>query len=143
MLNRYSKGSILLKKNVTRKGYRIETNYEFPLSFDGEEITITLSSMNLSDCATCYHLGEKLFEFSPCLSRTFDKYVVIGCYSSDSEYCFVAKHDDRIIGFLLGSIIEKRSNYGYLNWVAVEPYYQVFFSFSHINIIIFFFSVNE
>jgi ribosomal protein S18 acetylase RimI-like enzyme len=122
MLNR-RRGATLLATKVTRKGRREETNYDYTLS---DETIITVSSLALADCAQCYHLGEKLFQFSPSLSRTFDKYVVIGCYSSGWEYCFVAKDNDKIIGFILGSLIEKeRTSFGYLNWVAVEPFYQV------------------
>ena len=45
-------------------------------------------------------------------------------FTSDGEFCFVAEQDGRLVGFALGSLIDKRKSawsYGYLTWLAVEP----------------------
>ena len=83
--------------------------------------------MKLKDCAACYHLGLSLFQFSISLSRTFDQFALIGCYTSEPAYCLVAElaDTDTLVGFALGSTIEKKQQKcGYLNWVAVHLDYQ-------------------
>ena len=45
-------------------------------------------------------------------------------FNSESEYLLVAVADDRVVGFAMGTIIEKaRSawNYGHLLWLGVDP----------------------
>ena len=82
--------------------------------------------MEIDDVSAVFHLGEKLFtsdEF-PILYRTWDAYEVIDYFSSDPDYCLVAETEDRIVGFILATTIEKEGTawkkYGYLSWIGVD-----------------------
>lgn len=82
----------------------------------------------IDDLAAIFHLGEKVFtsqEFSN-LYRTWDEYEVTHLYNSESEYVLVAEVDGQVVGFAMGTVIEKaRSawNYGHLLWLGVDPDY--------------------
>jgi ribosomal protein S18 acetylase RimI-like enzyme len=90
----------------------------------GRNRGIKIREMTIDDVADVFHLGEKLFTFSifPNLFRTWDEYEVIDFFSSETEFCLVATHREKIVGFLLSTIIEKRSSrkYGYLVWFGVD-----------------------
>lgn len=87
------------------------------------EVNIRLAEID--DLAAIFHLGEKLFrprEVSN-LYRTWDEYEVTGLFNSEPEYMLVAEVADSLVGFSLGSVIEKTStawNYGHLVWLGVE-----------------------
>jgi ribosomal protein S18 acetylase RimI-like enzyme len=85
---------------------------------------IKIREMSIDDVADVFHLGEKLFTFSifPNLFRTWDEFEVIDFFSSETEFCLVATRREKIVGFLLSTIIEKRSSrkYGYLVWFGVD-----------------------
>jgi len=86
----------------------------------------TVREMELQDLAEVFELGERLFtaDAAPNLYRTWDEYELVDSFSADGEYCLVAEHDDRVVGFVIGTIIEKRKSawtYGYLVWLGVEP----------------------
>eukprot|EP00698_Gefionella_okellyi_P003736 TRINITY_DN13480_c0_g1_i1.p1 TRINITY_DN13480_c0_g1~~TRINITY_DN13480_c0_g1_i1.p1 ORF type:complete len:489 (+),score=90.67 TRINITY_DN13480_c0_g1_i1:74-1540(+) len=92
---------------------------------------IVFRQMELKDCASSYHLGEKVFTAKrfPSLYRTFDQFEVIEKLSGDSSMCLVAEHQKKVVGFVLGCVITKRKGkgadkYGYIEWVAVDPGYQ-------------------
>jgi ribosomal protein S18 acetylase RimI-like enzyme len=83
--------------------------------------------MEIDDLAPVYHLGESLFtsDLYPSLYRTWDEWEVIGLYNTDPEYCLVAEIDDKLAGFILGTIISKASwTYGYVIWLGVSPDFQ-------------------
>lgn len=83
--------------------------------------------MEIDDIPLVYHLGDKLFTSeSPNLYHTWDEHAVIDLYKSDPDLCFVAVTGEKIIGFMLGTTVEKsRSSwkYGYLEWLGVDPKY--------------------
>lgn len=87
---------------------------------------IQIRQAEIDDLAAIFHLGEDVFtsqSFSN-LYRTWDEYEVVGMFTSEPEYLYVADLDGRVIGFVIGSIIKKsRSawNYGHLIWMAVHP----------------------
>lgn len=88
--------------------------------------TLSVREMRIEDIAPVYALGEKLFTADkwPSLYRTWDEYEPVRLFSSDGEFCLVAEHEEQVIGFALGTLIEKRKNpwkYGYLMWIGVEP----------------------
>jgi ribosomal protein S18 acetylase RimI-like enzyme len=90
---------------------------------------ITIREMNLDDLALVYHLGEKLFTARevPNLYRTWDQYEVVELFNSDSELCLVAESEGKVIGFALGTTIEKDRSawkYGHLVWLGVLPEYR-------------------
>lgn len=87
---------------------------------------IDVREMELEDLAPVFDLGEKLFtsEAWPNLYRTWDDYELIEMFAADREMCLVAELDDTIVGFVLGTIIEKRRSpwtYGYVVWLGVSP----------------------
>lgn len=85
---------------------------------------IHIHELEIDDLAPVYHLGEKLFtsDLYPYLYRTWDEWEVIGFYNTDPEYCLVAEINDRLAGFILGTIITKGSwTYGYITWLGVSP----------------------
>ncbi len=86
---------------------------------------VEIREMELEDIAPVFILGERLFTSDrwPSLYRTWDEYEVINLFASDGDTCFVAALEERVVGFALGAIIEKRRNpwkYGYLIWIGVD-----------------------
>jgi ribosomal protein S18 acetylase RimI-like enzyme len=82
--------------------------------------------MELEDLSAVFALGERLFtaDLWPNLYRTWDEYELVQTFASDSETCLVAELDDRVVGFALGTLIDKRRSawtYGYLVWLGVDP----------------------
>lgn len=87
---------------------------------------ISIREMELDDLAAVFHMGEKLFtaRISPNLYRTWDEYELIELFYADSELCFVAEEDGKIVGFALGTTIEKEKSawkYGHLVWLGIVP----------------------
>jgi ribosomal protein S18 acetylase RimI-like enzyme len=84
---------------------------------------VKVREMTIDDVADVFHLGEELFTFNmfPNMFRTWDEFEVIDFFSSESEFCLVATRREKIVGFLLSTIIEKTSRkYGYLVWFGVD-----------------------
>lgn len=89
---------------------------------------LELREMRLEDLPSVFALGEKLFSAGPWpnLYRTWDDYQLLEMFASDRDMCLVAEEDNEIVGFILGTIIEKRRSswtYGYIVWLAVDPKY--------------------
>ena len=90
---------------------------------------IVVRDMEIDDLASAFHLGEKLFtaKYMPNLYRTWDEHEVVEFFDTDREFCLVAEIDDRMVGFALGTTIEKARSawkYGLLVWLGVEPAFQ-------------------
>ncbi|MBN1655030.1 MAG: GNAT family N-acetyltransferase [Deltaproteobacteria bacterium] len=88
-----------------------------------------IREMELDDLAPVFHLGEHLFTARevPNLYRTWDEYELIELYYADTEFCLVAEARKKIVGFALGTTIEKERSawkYGYIVWMGVAPAYQ-------------------
>ena len=82
--------------------------------------------MTIDDLAAVFHLGEQLFtsEYSSSMYRTWDEYEITTLFNSDSELCIVAELQDQVIGFALGTTVEKQNSawkYGYLVWIGTRP----------------------
>ncbi len=95
-------------------------NKELP----AEDIIIRI--MTIDDLATVFHIGELLFtsEYSSSMYRTWDEYEITTLFNSDSELCIVAELDGKVIGFALGTTVEKQKSawkYGYLVWIGTLP----------------------
>jgi ribosomal protein S18 acetylase RimI-like enzyme len=93
---------------------------------DAPRKNIEIREMELEDLPSVYALGEAVFTADkwPSLYRTWDEYEPVGLFHSDGDFCLVAELDDRLAGFALGSLIDKRNSswsYGYLTWLAVDP----------------------
>jgi ribosomal protein S18 acetylase RimI-like enzyme len=85
-----------------------------------------IREMELEDLPAVYALGEAVFTADkwPSMYRTWDEYEPVTLFSTDGDFCFIAERDARLVGFALGSLIEKRHSawsYGYLTWLAVDP----------------------
>lgn len=90
---------------------------------------VVIREMELDDLPIVYHLGEELFTASkwPVLYRTWDEYEIMERFLSDREFCLVAEQNKKIVGFVIGTIIEKPKAawiYGYLLWLGVSPTHQ-------------------
>lgn len=88
-----------------------------------------IREMEIDDLADVFHLGETLFkaEKMPNLYRTWGEFEVVELFNSDSEFCLVAEARKKIVGFALGTTIEKSRSawkYGHLIWLGVKPSYQ-------------------
>lgn len=86
---------------------------------------LIIREMTIDDFSEVFHIGEEVFtaEFSPSLYRTWDEYEVTTLFNSDSELCLVAEAGDAIVGFALGTTVEKHHSpwkYGYLVWLGVK-----------------------
>ncbi|AMV73845.1 hypothetical protein JCM30471_22660 [Desulfuromonas carbonis] len=91
----------------------------------GEADRLVIREMTIDDLSEVFHIGEAVFtaEFSQSLYRTWDEYEITTLFNSDSELCLVAERDDRIVGFALGTTVEKAKSawkYGYLVWLGVR-----------------------
>ncbi len=86
---------------------------------------IVIREMEIEDLSLVFSLGERLFtaEKWPNLYRTWDEYELVDFFLSDGEFCLVAEIHDLIVGFSLGTLLEKRRSawaYGYLVWIGVS-----------------------
>ncbi|MBE0599465.1 MAG: GNAT family N-acetyltransferase [Desulfuromonadales bacterium] len=89
----------------------------------GEKLRIR--EMTIDDLSQVFHIGEEIFtsEYSPSLYRTWDEYEITTLFNSDSELCLVAEVGEAIVGFALGTTVEKHHSawkYGYLVWLGVR-----------------------
>lgn len=87
---------------------------------------LEIRELTIDDLAAVFHLGELLFtsDFSQSMYRTWDEYEITTLFNSDSELCLVAEMDEEIVGFALGTTVEKQNSswkYGYLVWIGVRP----------------------
>jgi len=87
---------------------------------------VIIREMSLQDLPGIFALGERLFPADkwPALYRTWDEYELAVHFASDSETCLVAELDGAVVGFALGTLLEKRMSawtYGYLLWLGVDP----------------------
>lgn len=94
-----------------------------------KKIGVTIREMEIDDLAAVYHLGEKLFTARdvPNLYRTWDDHEIVQLFDSDGQFCLVAELQSRIIGFALGTTVEKPRTawkYGLLVWLGVAPEFQ-------------------
>lgn len=86
---------------------------------------LRIREMTIDDLSEVFHLGEKLFtsEYSPSMYRTWDEYEITTLFNSDNDLCLVAELEDTIIGFALGTTVEKQHSawkYGYLVWLGIK-----------------------
>ena len=85
--------------------------------------SVRIRQLEFDDLSPVYYLGTSLFtaEKWPVLYRTWDEYEILERFMSDSEFSLVAEKGDELVGFAIGTIIEKHSwSYGYLLWLGVR-----------------------
>ena len=93
-----------------------------------EAAEIIIRSVQIDDLAGIFHLGEEVFTSQEVsnLYRTWDEYEVTRLFNSESEYMLVAEDKGEVIGFAMGTVIEKYGsawNYGHLLWLGVNRNY--------------------
>ncbi len=86
---------------------------------------LVIRDMSIDDFSQVFHLGEEIFtvDYSPSLYRTWDEYEITTLFNSDNELCLVAELHGAIVGFALGTTVEKHKSpwkYGYLVWLGVK-----------------------
>lgn len=104
-----------------------------------EKKSFTIREMEIFDLAQVYQLGEICFraDLWPMLYRGWDEYEVTTMFNTDGDYCLVAENDnyvkgvspdeDRIVGFVLGTVMSKPGtawSYGYVVWICAHPTWQ-------------------
>lgn len=84
---------------------------------------VRIRLMEIQDIWPVYELGTRIFtEQSRNLYRFWDETAVTTAYEMDGELALVAEREGRVVGFALGSALEKEdATYGYLIWLAVCP----------------------
>ncbi len=125
---------LFMPKNVTFKNNKNPIGLTF--RFAGLIMSHTLHhrdsdsfdirNMEIGDLAPVFYLGERLFTADkwPALYRTWDEFEVVTFFTTDTDTCFVATRNEKVIGFALGNIIEKDNStwrYGYCVWLGVDP----------------------
>jgi len=110
-----------MKPSLPRPAARTGTRRRKP-----ETPSVEIRPMRLEDLPEVYALGQRLFtaEKLPTLYRCWDEDEVMKLFSAEPETCLVAVANDRVIGFALGSIMQKRGSawrYGWLEWLGVHP----------------------
>jgi ribosomal protein S18 acetylase RimI-like enzyme len=90
----------------------------------GEGI-VRIREMTIDDFPKVFHIGEEIFtaEYSQSLYRTWDEYEITTLFNSDNELCLVAETGSKLLGFALGTTVEKHNSpwkYGYLVWLGVR-----------------------
>ena len=88
-----------------------------------------IREMALNDLPEVFALGQRLFtaEKWPTLYRSWDQYEILELFGSDGEFCLVAETEHRIVGFALGTLMEKYGSpwrYGWLLWLGISQRYR-------------------
>ncbi len=84
-----------------------------------------IREMALPDLPQVFALGRRLFtaEKWPTLYRSWDEYEIVELFDSDGEFCLVAETGRHIVGFALGTLMEKYGSpwrYGWLLWLGIS-----------------------
>ena len=92
------------------------------------EEPLRIREMTIDDFSEVFHIGEEVFtvEYSQNLYRTWDEYEITTLFNSDNELCLVAEAGDDILGFALGTTVNKHNSpwkYGYLVSAGSSPRY--------------------
>ena len=95
------------------------------MSTHPEEKKLRIREMTIDDLSEVFHIGESIFtaDYSQSMYRTWDEYEITTLFNSDNELCLVAELDEEILGFALGTTVEKHHSswkYGYLVWLGVR-----------------------
>ncbi|NLH72203.1 MAG: GNAT family N-acetyltransferase [Verrucomicrobia bacterium] len=90
---------------------------------------IEIREMQLKDIPAVFELGQELFtaEEMPTLYRCWDDHELAELFNTNGETCLVAEANGEIVGFALGSVMEKPRNawrYGWLEWLGVKKGYK-------------------
>lgn len=86
---------------------------------------VDIRQMEIGDLPEVFELGEELFTADrwSTLYRTWDECELAELFASEGQLCLVAELDDAIVGFALGTVLDKRGSawsYGHLLWLGVD-----------------------
>ncbi len=107
------------------KQYMVPLNPNSSGTLTSGEGAIHIREMIIDDFPKVFHIGEDIFtaDYSKSLYRTWDEYEITTLFNSDCELCLVAEAGGNILGFALGTTVEKHHSpwkYGYLVWLGVR-----------------------
>jgi len=93
-----------------------------------EEEEISIRDMTIDDLPKVFHIGEEIFTSKrfPLMYRTWDSFEITSLFTADAEFCVVAEMNRKVVGFAMGTFIEKSRSawkYGYVAWLGVKKRY--------------------
>jgi ribosomal protein S18 acetylase RimI-like enzyme len=92
-------------------------------------MAIKIREMGIDDLSEVFHIGESIYSSQdfPIMYRTWDEYTVTSLFNGNPEFCLVAESNEKVIGFVMATKIEKSQSawkYGYVVWTGVRKSYQ-------------------
>ncbi|MEU3522579.1 GNAT family N-acetyltransferase [Streptomyces sp. NPDC038707] len=86
---------------------------------------LTLRPLGIEHLAAVLGLGHRVYDTDAMPYTGWSLSAVAGHLDAPDPACFVLLDGDRVAGFVLGSLsFEQRADWGYLEWIAVDPGYQ-------------------
>ncbi|MFF8726862.1 GNAT family N-acetyltransferase [Streptomyces sp. NPDC015171] len=86
---------------------------------------LTLSPLGIEHLAAVLDLGHRVYDTDAMPYTGWSLSAVAGHLDAPDPACLVLLDGDRVAGFVLGSLsFEQRADWGYLEWIAVDPAYQ-------------------
>ncbi|MET7828995.1 GNAT family N-acetyltransferase [Streptomyces sp. NPDC005386] len=83
---------------------------------------VTIGAMQVAHLPDVLGLGHRAFDTAVKPYTGWSLSAVAAHFEASHPACFVALQDDALCGFVLGSItFEQRTDWGYLEWIAVAP----------------------
>jgi ribosomal protein S18 acetylase RimI-like enzyme len=86
---------------------------------------LTLRPLGFEHLAAVLDLGHRVYDTDAMPYTGWSLSAVAGHLDAPDPACLVLLDGDRVAGFVLGSLsFEQRADWGYLEWIAVDPGYQ-------------------
>ncbi|WP_369394038.1 N-acetyltransferase family protein [Streptomyces sp. CG1] len=86
---------------------------------------LTLRPLGFDHLAAVLDLGHRVYDTDAMPYTGWSLSAVAGHLDAPDSACLVMLDGDRVAGFVLGSLsFEQRADWGYLEWIAVDPAYQ-------------------
>ncbi|WP_324614511.1 GNAT family N-acetyltransferase [Streptomyces sp. MMG1121] len=86
---------------------------------------MALRPLGFEHLAAVLDLGHRVYDTDAMPYTGWSLTAVAGHLDAPNSACLVTLDGDRVAGFVLGSLsFEQRADWGYLEWIAVDPDYQ-------------------
>jgi ribosomal protein S18 acetylase RimI-like enzyme len=86
---------------------------------------LTLQPLGFEHLAAVLDLGHRVYDTDAMPYTGWSLSAVAGHLDAPDSACLVMLDGDRVAGFVLGSLsFEQRADWGYLEWIAVDPAHQ-------------------
>ncbi|OIK04820.1 GNAT family N-acetyltransferase [Streptomyces monashensis] len=86
---------------------------------------LTLRPLGFEHLAAVLDLGHRVYDTDAMPYTGWSLSAVAGHLDAPDPACLVMLDGDRVAGFVLGSLsFEQRADWGYLEWIAVDPAFQ-------------------